>query len=64
MAILCPVAGAWMYNIRQVEYGGSSDIIGTKTGKTYSFRVGVITSESSEAMPMELKFNYLVSIQK
>ncbi len=59
LAILCPVAGAWTYSIRQVEYVGSSDIIGTKNGKTYSFRVGVITNDSAQAMPLELKFNYL-----
>ncbi len=52
------LASAWTYDTQIIEYQGSSSIIGTNTGTTYSYRVGVITNDSTEAQDLSVELNY------
>ncbi len=58
LALSVSAAGAWTYSTAVVEYQGSSHIIGTKTGQTYMFRVGIATNDSADAQTLEVEFNY------
>ncbi len=52
------MASAWTYDTQVIEYDGSSNIIGTRPGTTYSYRVGVITNDALEAQDLSVELNY------
>ena len=53
LATSASIAGAWLYSTEEVEYEGSPYIIGTHTGQTYIYRVGVATNESADPDTLE-----------
>jgi uncharacterized protein (TIGR02145 family) len=58
LATSASIAGAWMYSTEEVEYEGSPFIIGTHTGQTYVYRVGVATNESADPDTLDVELNY------
>ncbi len=52
------MASAWTYDTQVIEYVGNSNVIGTRPGTTYSYRVGVITNDALEAQDLSVDLNY------
>ncbi len=51
-------ADAWTYSTDEVDYVGGSHIIGTRSGQTYMFRVGVATNDSGAQETLNVELNY------
>ncbi len=53
-----PSADAWTYSTEEVDYVGGSHVVGTKTGQSYMYRVGVATNDSGAQETLNVALNY------
>ena len=58
LAASASLAEAWTYSTEVVEYQGSSQIIGTHSGRTYMYRVGIATNDGAGPATLNVELNY------
>ncbi len=49
---------SWTYSTETVEYQGGPDVIGTLPGRTYTYRVAVITNDKAVPQTLSMVLNY------